>query len=210
MRSLRLAVLPLLVAASLSAQTPAASASRQAPVAAVAPARSVFLDLIALAGHRQRLGLEPLVLGRWTLGLVVTRIDSGGTAVGQVTNPIGLLQMTLPCRAPGCSGSYLTPTYVAWSVDMAVRWYPPLRSGRLMPYVGAFVGYGWRTYYDGVTYHRAGWEPGAEIGLRARALGPVFVDVGGWFKLVTVDDPTQRIRPGQLDSRLVVAVGVGW
>ena len=46
--------------------------------------------------------------------------------------------------------------------------------------------------------------------MRLEPLGPLFVDVGGWFKLVTVDDPTQRLRPGQLDARLVAAVGIGW
>jgi hypothetical protein len=25
-----------------------------------------------------------------------------------------------------------------------------------------------------------------------------------------VDDPTQQIRPGHLDARLVAAIGVGW
>jgi hypothetical protein len=34
--------------------------------------------------------------------------------------------------------------------------------------------------------------------------------VGGWFKIVGVDDPTQQIRPGHLDARLVAAIGVGW
>ena len=202
MRSLRLAVVPLLFATSLAAQSPAASNAQVPPVAVVAPARSAFLDLASLVGNRQRFGLEPLVLGRWTLGLIVTRVDTGGN-VSNLTVP------TLPCPLPGC-GPYLTPTYLAWSVDVAVRWYPPLRSTRLAPYVGEFVGYDWSRYNDGVTHYRAGWEPGAEVGLRARTLGPVFVDVGGWFKLVTVDDPTQDIRPGHLDSRFVAAVGIGW
>jgi hypothetical protein len=208
MHALRLTLLPLLVATSLAAQSPTSS-SNSAP-AAVAPGRSVFFDVAALVGSRQRLGLEPVVLGRWTVGFIVTRVDTGGTSQGQVNLPFGLFQVSLPCPAPGCSGTYVTPTYIAWSVDVAVRYYPPLRSRRFMLYLGEFLGYDWRTFGAGVNSYRAGLEPGAEIGLRARALGPLFVDVGGWFKLVRLDDPTQNVRPGGIDSRFVAAVGVGW
>ncbi|MGA2383678.1 MAG: hypothetical protein ABSG61_09620 [Gemmatimonadales bacterium] len=203
MRALRLAMFSLLVATSLAAQTPAESNTAVAPVAVVAPARTAFLDLAALVGDRQRFGLEPLTLGRWMLGLVVARIDTGGTPQGQSNVP------TRPCLVTGCA-IYVTPRYLAWSVDLAVRWYPPLRSRHFVPYLGEFVGYNWRTFRNGVNSYRAGWEPGAEIGLRARALGPLFVDVGGWFKLVRLDDPTQNVRPGSIDSRFVAAVGIGW
>ncbi|MDP3774786.1 MAG: hypothetical protein Q8Q85_11030 [Gemmatimonadales bacterium] len=60
------------------------------------------------------------------------------------------------------------------------------------------------------TRNLRGWEPGVEIGVRLIPASPVFIDVGGWFKFVTVDDPMQRIRPGDVDSRFVVAVGIGW
>jgi hypothetical protein len=203
MRAFRLTVLSLFVATSLAAQAPAPPSAASAPVAMAAAQPGTFLDVVALVNNRQRFGLEPLVLGRWTLGLVVTRVDTGGTPQGQINAP------ARPCLVTGCA-IYVTPTYLAWSVDLTLRYYPPLSTRRFVPYVGGFVGYDWRTFRNGVDFYRAGWEPGVEIGLRARALGPLFVDVGGWFKLVTVDDPTQRIRPGHLDSRLVAAVGIGW
>ena len=55
-----------------------------------------------------------------------------------------------------------------------------------------------------------GWEPGIEVGARISALPHVFIDVGGWFKLVRLEDPMQRKQPGDVESKLVVAVGIGW
>jgi len=55
-----------------------------------------------------------------------------------------------------------------------------------------------------------GWEPGVEVGMRVSALAHVFIDVGGWFKLVRIEDPLQRTRLGDVESKLVVAVGIGW
>ena len=249
MRSLRLAVLPLLVATSLAAQAPEPSHQAPTPAAAVAPLRTAFLDLAALVGDRQRFGLEPLVFGRWTVGLIGSHYSTGSPSYS--VNPIGYPDVggaavpTILCIAPGCPVP--TPatasSYTAWSLDFAVRYYPAALSSsdprrRLMLYIGEFVGYQWRTLTE-VSYppvavplagssqgvpcaypgcsgqfiqkqRFTGWEPGAEVGVRLRPLEPVFVDVGGWFKIVGVDDPTQRIRPGQLDARLVVAVGVGW
>jgi len=212
-RALRLAILPLLVATSLAAQSPTSS-PKSTPGAVVAPSRTAFLDFAALVSGRQRLGIEPLVFGRWTVGLIGGHYSTGSPTL-------------LPTVAGWGSG------YIAWSLDLAVRYYPAALSfddprRRLMVYVGEFVGYQWRTIAralyppdilcaapacsSGVVdnQHLTGWEPGAEVGVRLRPLEPVFVDVGGWFKIVGVDDPTQRIRPGHLDSRLVVALGIGW
>lgn len=55
-----------------------------------------------------------------------------------------------------------------------------------------------------------GWEPGIEVGARISPLPHVFIDVGGWFKLVRIEDPMQRKQPGDVESKLVVAVGIGW
>lgn len=55
-----------------------------------------------------------------------------------------------------------------------------------------------------------GWEPGIEVGARIAPLPHVFIDVGGWFKLVRIEDPMQRKQPGDVESKLVVAVGIGW
>jgi hypothetical protein len=236
MRSLRLAILPLLVAASLAAQAPAPSNAPATPAAAVAPDRTAFFDVAALIGSRERFGLEPLVFGRWTVGLVAAHSHSGASAP-VLTAPIGIPDAVMPCPSFGCGPQYPAgwSSYNAWSLDFAARYYPAALTSsdarrRFMVYVGEFVGYQWRTINrisyayplfapcpapgctDPVneTQRLSGWEPGAEIGMRLRPLEPLFIDVGGWFKLVRLNDPTQRLRPGDLDSRLVVAVGVGW
>jgi len=251
MRAIRLAVLPLLVATSLAAQAPEPSSRTPTPVAAVAPLRTAFFDLAALVGSRQRFGLEPLVFGRWAVGLVGSHYSTGSPTLDQpypvtfAPNAGGTVVIDV-CPIEGCPTiptASASSSYTAWSLDLAVRYYPAALSlssprQRLMVYVGEFVGYQWRTLNE-VLYppvavpleassqavacpapgcsgpiverrHFTGVEPGAEVGVRVEPLGPLFVDVGGWFKLVTVDDPTQDARPGHLDARLVVAVGIGW
>jgi hypothetical protein len=219
-RALRLAVLPLLIAGSLAAQAPPPATDASSPVAVVSPARGGFLDLVALAGGRARLGVEPLRLGSWTVDLVAGR--SRSSAIMMDTHQL------IPPAVPGPVGSRISD---GWSLDVAVRFYPaPLAAGAprrgLAPYVGVFVGYQSRTVriesdyvgYDPTTglplppptERLTGFEPGAEIGLRLMPLRPLFVDVGGWFELVRIDDPTRSVRPGQIDARLVAAVGVGW
>jgi hypothetical protein len=236
MRALRLAVLPLLVATSLAAQTP--PSRRDSAPAAVAPRRTASFDVAALVDGEQRFGLEPLVFGRWTIGLIGAH---RGTRESQtLVPPMGVIPAVIPCVSPGCGGPYPggSSGTSAWSLDLAVRYYPAILSvdgpgHRLMIYVGEFIGYHQRSYTQdwyavplpasqpgsvtpmslppttGRQYLR-GWEPGAELGARVLPLGPLFIDVGGWFKLVTIDDPTQQLRPGQVDARLVASVGIGW
>ncbi len=256
MRSLRLAILPLLVAASLAAQAPPPTAGSTTPAAAVTPKRTAFFDVAALVDGGQRFGFEPLVIGRWTVGLVGTHHRSNAPPpIIAVPLATGGSATTL-CPVTGC------PVYPgasssdnAWGLDLAVRYYPAVLSvndprKRFMVYVGEFVGYQKRTlsqaYYPPlplaqngtaipcpvvqgpaipappgcvspvppapatISQQFEGWEPGAEVGVRLSPIDPVFVDVGGWLKLVRVDDPTQSLRPGQVDARLVVAVGIGW
>jgi hypothetical protein len=254
MRSLCLAILPLLVAASLAAQTPPASSANATPVAVLSPRRTAFFDVAALVDNRQRFGLEPLVFGRWTVGLVGAHTrTTTSTQVIAYGNPLADPIPTTLCPVQGCPPQYpgSDAKYNAWSLDLAVRYYPAAWSfsnprQRMMVYVGEFIGYHQRTVDQPIYAYPlmgvpatpartsldsvipnppvpyplpnpqpvrsrlTGWEPGAEIGVRLMPLEPVFIDVGGWFKLVTIDDPMQRVRPGQLDSRLVVAVGVGW
>jgi hypothetical protein len=246
MRRIRLAILPLLVATSLAAQAPPASTGEQ-PAAVLAPRRSAFFDVAALVESRERFGLEPLALGRWTVGLVGSHSHSSTPPpilVAPVGGGGGTPVPTVLCPITGCPTTYpgSGSSDNAWSLDLAVRYYPAALSlaapqHRLMVYLGEFIGYQRRTltqveyppmplaetaipcaatecfpFAPPVTERRTfeGWEPGAELGARLIPLAPVFVDVGGWFRLVTVDDPTQRIRPGEVDARLVVAVGVGW
>jgi hypothetical protein len=266
MRPLRLAILPFLVATSLAAQAPQTSSAAAAPNPFVAPRRTAFFDVAALIDSRERFGLEPLVFGRWTVGLIGTHSRTSSAsqvpmiAYGGLTGPA--VPTTGLCPVEGCPFPYpgSSSSYNAWSLDLSVRFYPAALSfndprRRFMVYVGEFIGYQQRTFqqqYYGplpmaqpgntipcplmsgtrtvqdstvpvpppgcypppnpISSRRllTGWEPGAEIGMRLIPLDPVFIDVGGWFKLVTVDDPMQRVRPGQLDSRLVVAVGIGW
>ena len=212
MRSLRLAILPLLVATSLAAQAPAPKDAPPSPAAMAAQAKTLFVDLAGLGSTRQRFGLEPLFLGRWAIGLI-------GTHSGTDSPPVHYNSQCPGCYAAPESSS----NHNDWSLDLAVRYYPAAFSidgarQRLIVYLAAFVGYQWRTItqwsygypLDGKRTRIWGVEPGLEIGARLKPLDPLFVDVGGWFKLVTMDDPTQRLRPGQLDARLVVAVGIGW
>ncbi len=246
MRALRLAVLPLLLATSLAAQAPPAPSGAASPPAAVAPRQTAFFDVAALVDSRQRFGLEPLVFGRWTIGLIGTHYRTDAPQQTIMGGPIVIMPGGL-CPSTGCGPTPYpgnSSSYDAWSLDLAVRYYPAVLSfngahHRFMAYVGEFVGYHRRTitqsmyavplaspladtltlpplapsnpvYPVAERQRLTGWEPGAELGVRLIPLGPVFIDVGGWFKLVTIDDPTQSIRPGQVDARLVVAVGVGW
>jgi hypothetical protein len=55
-----------------------------------------------------------------------------------------------------------------------------------------------------------GLEPGLEVGVRLLPAGPLFLEVGGRFTLVVVDDRLQRRLPGDVDARLVLAGGLAW
>jgi hypothetical protein len=55
-----------------------------------------------------------------------------------------------------------------------------------------------------------GLEPGLEVGVRLLPAGPLFLEVGGRFTLVVVDDRMQRRLPGDVDARLVLAGGLAW
>src|SRR6266571_2570486 len=56
----------------------------------------------------------------------------------------------------------------------------------------------------------SGVEPGAELGVRVMPFGDVFVEIGGWARLITFADPTGRFEEGQVASRVTLAVGLGW
>ena len=219
-RPVRLAVLPLLVAASLAAQAPPPAGIAPSPLAVATPLRTAFFDVSTIAGGRVRFGLEPWRVGRWAIGLVATHERS--SVILMDTHPL------LPPGVPGPVGSKVSD---GWSLDLAVRYYPaPLAVGGphrgLSPYVGTFLGYHTRTVsiesdymaVDGATglpvpspiQRLTGFEPGAQVGLRLTPLAPLILDVGGWFTLVTFHDPTRSVRPGQIDARLVAAAGFGW
>jgi hypothetical protein len=262
MRPFRPALFALFLATSLAAQTPG---HRGSEAGGVTPRQTLAFDVAALVDERIRVALEPLVFGRFTVGLAggytrtanppeyvnIYPVYRGGVDCNDIRNlcdasPLPPICIDFCGQYPGPE-----PKYRAWSLDLSVRYYPAslTLSGprqRAMVYVGEFVGYHRRrveqsytyygcpyceypppadtmamppdsstfapppVYFNRVVQNLHGWEPGVEIGIRLIPAGPVFIDVGGWFKLVTVEDPMQRLRPGDLDSRLVVAVGIGW
>ena len=53
-------------------------------------------------------------------------------------------------------------------------------------------------------------QPGLEVGVRLLPFSGLFIDVGGRFTLVTIEDPMQRVLKGNVESRLVVAGGISW
>jgi len=53
-------------------------------------------------------------------------------------------------------------------------------------------------------------QPGLEVGVRLLPFSGLFIDVGGRFTLVTIEDPMQRVLKGNVESRLVVAAGMSW
>ncbi len=61
-----------------------------------------------------------------------------------------------------------------------------------------------------IHHSRGGFEPGLDAGVRLLPLGPLFLEVGGRFTLVTVDDQMRRTRQGDVESRLVLAAGIAW
>jgi hypothetical protein len=56
----------------------------------------------------------------------------------------------------------------------------------------------------------SGIQPGLEIGVRLVPLGGLFIEAGGRFSLITIDDPNQRARLGDVQTRLVLAAGFAW
>jgi hypothetical protein len=251
MRSVRPALLGLLVAGALSAQQPSRPSTPRQPLPVM---QTVTFDVAGALQQRWRLNLEPLVFGRFTVGLAASyTTHAPDNWTGQ---PVPVLEGTWvlpPCAYPGCLGPPIaanSPPYRAWSFELSGRWYPAVLSigsarQAVGLYIGEFVGYHrreitWRPIYyvypplatDTVlpqpdtlpgpgpvpypqpgppwTQRLRGWEPGVEAGVRVVTARHVVIDVGGWFKLATLDDPLASVRPGHVDARLVVAVGAGW
>jgi hypothetical protein len=55
-----------------------------------------------------------------------------------------------------------------------------------------------------------GWEPGLELGVRGALGRRAIIDLGASTRIVTIDDPRSTRRPGQMDPRLVLGVGLAW
>ena len=149
MSPFRLCLLTLVVARALAAQSTPAQARRE-PL----PLRqTVSVDLSAALDGRWRLIIEPLVIGRFTLGLS----GSHTTAVDRPSLPIiyetfGARPSDLsfaPCLpAYGPCDPFPTsePTYRASSLALHARWYPAAlsRDGdrqAFAVYIGEFLSY---------------------------------------------------------------------
>jgi len=128
----------------------------------------------------------------------------------------------------------------ASSVGLRLRWYPkvPSFSGErraIAGYVGESLDWQERstttyTYYPppmasdtllsagaidwpyGETYRRRihGLETSFEFGARLMLSRRVLIDVGTSTRLVRLDDPDSRLRPGDTASRFTFAIGFGW
>lgn len=65
-------------------------------------------------------------------------------------------------------------------------------------------------FLNPIRHSQGGFEPGLDAGVRLLPFGPLFVEVGGRFTLVTADDAMRRTSPGDVESRLVLAAGLAW
>lgn len=242
MNPITLALLALPLASALAAQTPAPSPASPARLPAPVLQTATF-DVAAAFQQHYRAMIEPLVFGRFAIGLsgeYTTEPEGEVYAILYPSCPVNML----------CGGSTASDgsEYRAWSFNLHARWYPAALSfgGERQAaalYVGEFIGYHERRtsqpiyygcpncYYpppqppDTTIYNPPipppggnsvytqvlrGWEPGVEFGVRLLPMRHVVMDIGGRFRLATIEDYRSGTRPGGVDSRLVVAVGVGW
>jgi hypothetical protein len=238
---------------------PALASAQRAPRAPITPTvrPALTVDLAAAVDERWRLFVEPITIGRVSLGVSATW-STRGDADGGVAYPT-YAEPARPnvCTPESCGGTSLPyfpyredTEYRASSLNVHVRWYPQQLSrrtptGTVSFYVGEFLGYHQRrittsSYFGGPmplaswpvlpspidsgrampypgpvggsrwTTRLRGWEPGLELGVRG-GLGRRFVlDLGASTRIVTLDDPRSARRPGQLDSRLAIGLGVAW
>lgn len=240
MRPATLALLALPLAGALHAQNRSRDTERpRAPVL-----QTVTFDVAAAFQQRYRAMVEPLVFGRFAIGLSGEYTTEPDNTYYYGINYPQCPPDVLCTQGQADNGS----SYRAWSFNLHARWYPAAFSfgGRrqaVAAYVGEFIGYHERqlrqpVYYGCPTCNYPppldttvippnpypypypgpstlvqvlhGWEPGVEFGVRLLPMRHVVMDVGGRFRLATIEDVQSGTRPGGVDSRLVVAVGVGW
>ena len=242
MRRLLFALVVPSLTGTLTAQ---ASPQARTPVPTM---QTATFDIASAFQQRYRAMLEPLVFGRFTIGL-------SGEYTTEPDEPRNYYPPTpaiaCPFSGPCGGGGYASDRsgYRAWSFKVHARWYPGALSydGQRQSaaiYVGEFVGYHERRtnqtiyypcpmcasgpdsavfvlppgpdpfpYPGGTNAFRQvlrGWEPGVELGVRVMPRRHIVMDVGGRFLLARLDDPQSATRPGGVDTRLVVSLGVGW
>jgi len=256
MKHTLLGTFALLSVATAEAQTPRTPAPVQ---------QSATIDIASAFEQRYRAMIEPLVFGRFALGI------SGEYTTEPDGNSDYILYPQYGC-APELTCAQFTPTsssvpccgydygygsgekYRAWSFSLHARWYPEALSIRgtrqsASFFVGEFIGFHTRrtsqVVYYGCAYCREtpppvdsgsvrpdsaiaprddpfygghssftqkikGWEPGMEFGVRVWPTSHVVMDIGGQFRLVRLEDYQSGRRPGDVDKRLLVSVGIGW
>ena len=210
--------------------------------------QAISFDVSAALDDRWRLTVEPLVIGRFTIGLSGSRsteVDRASQSVRNESYPTRRVALSfapclpsIPCY-PIPSGE---PTYRASSLALHVRWYPAALSRdrdrqQFAVYIGQFLSHEERRIsqpqwiypqytppFDSLGIYPPmapsfgpswvqrlrGWEPGAEIGARLMMGRHLLIDTGVTVRIVTLDDPLARRRPGQTDARFVLAIGFGW
>lgn len=227
--------------------------------------QTATLDVASAFEQRYRAMIEPLVFGRFAIGVsgeYTTEPDGNPNYVvypeyGCPVNVLCARPSPAGVSVPCCGYDYLYGNgekYRAWSFDLRARWYPEMLSIRgarqsASVFVGEFIGYHQRRssqvvyygcpycldtpppldtisfrqdtttlprpgqYYGGSSFFTQkvkGWEPGIEFGVRVWPTSHVVLDVGGQFRLVRLEDYQSALRPGDVDKRLIVAIGVGW
>jgi len=96
--------------------------------------------------------------------------------------------------------------YYGYGVDDGMR---PMSSDTLIPPPGTMPPYIWPGP-NPIRRTLSAIQPGVEFGVRLLPFSRLFIDVGGRFTLVTIEDPMQRVLKGNVESRLVVAGGLVW
>ena len=179
--------------------------------------RSAGLDLGALATDELRLGVEPMVVGRWSLHLGLARWSDNQTpapsAFGRQAREVGLEAV---------------PGNTELALDVTLRTYPAALSSavpthRFRAYLGVGGGVRQRTRarYEPVSCRfcepsgltidrRRGVDPLAEVGVRFEPAAHVLLDVGLRTRLVAFGDPTGRFATGDIDPHVNVGVGFRW
>jgi len=242
MRAIVLALLAAPLAGAIAAQTPSpAAAPVPNPARQHAPVlQTATFDVAAAFQQHYRAMIEPLVFGRFAIGL------SGEYSTEAEDQPI-VYPYACPVNVLCATGASSDGSgYRAWSFNLHGRWYPAALSlggarQSLAMYVGEFIGYHERRTTQTIYYGCPncfypppvdttvippnpypyppisqfeqvlhGWEPGVEFGVRLLPMRHLVMDVGGRFRLATIEDYRSGTRAGGVDSRLVVAVGVGW
>lgn len=238
-RSILAVVLGAGASARLAAQAPAQPSAVHLPAPML---QTATFDVSAAFQHHWRAALEPLVFGRFAIGLSGEYTTEPEQPIYGILYPYPQCPINMFCANPASDPG---TSYRAWSFNLSARWYPAVLSmggarQSLGLYVGEFIGYHERTisqpiyygcpncYYPppidstSQTFPRPpidpgrytqvvhGFEPGVELGVRILPMQHVVIDVGGRFRLATIrNDFYSGVQPGDVDSRLVVAVGLG-